>query len=170
MLEANIREITAEDHHLLNEFLYLAVHQRDPAVPVPRTVTDEPGVRIYIEGFGGAADDHGRVAEVDGQVVGMAWARVLGGDPPGYGHIDDSTPELAVSVRPEYRNLGIGTLMMRRLVGHLAEHGYTKTSLSVDKTNDAVRMYTRLGFEVSVENDEDYLMIRTLSAADERRK
>ncbi len=166
MSQVTIREMKVEDRVLLEEFLYLAVHQRDPAVPVPRSVTSEPGVRIYIEGFGAAADDHGLVAEVDGRVVGMAWARVLGGDPPGYGHVDDETPELAVSVRPEFRGRGIGTLLMGQILRVLAGCGYRRTSLSVDKTNEAVRLYARLGFEVIVENDVDYLMIRTLSVED----
>ncbi len=49
MSQVTIREMKVEDRVLLEEFLYLAVHQRDPAVPVPRSVTSEPGVRIYIE-------------------------------------------------------------------------------------------------------------------------
>jgi len=168
MPDVKIREIQPGDHPLLEEFLYQAVHQRDPDQPIPRNVTSEPRVRAYIEGFGGGADDHGLVAESNGQVVGVAWARVLGGDPPGYGYVDDSTPELAISVLPEYRSSGIGTRLMRNLLSRLAGCGYARVSLSVDKTNHATRMYSRLGFVVVAEHDDDLLMIRVLSSADQQ--
>lgn len=165
MSEVTIREIEPGDYPLLEEFLYLAVHQRDPAHPIPRSVLNEPRVRNYIEGFGSGVHDHGLVAEAEGRVVGAAWARVLGGELPGYGHIDDSTPELALSVLPEYRGRGIGTRLIRSLLELLAGCGYGRVSLSVDRTNHAVRLYTKLGFEVMADNDEDLLMIRVLPPA-----
>ncbi|MDO8963624.1 MAG: GNAT family N-acetyltransferase [Coriobacteriia bacterium] len=166
MPDARIREIGPEDYPLLEEFLYLAVYQRDPAQPIPRSVIDEPRVRNYIVDFGSRPDDRGLVAEVDGTVVGAAWARVLGGDPVGYGYVDDETPELAISVLPEYRNRGIGTRLMLSLIDLLSECGYARTSLSVDKANYAVKMYEALGFTVVAEQDEDNLMIRELSQKD----
>jgi len=167
MLELTIREIRPEDYPLLEEFLYLAVYQRDPLHPIPRNVIDEPRVRNYIDGFGERMHDHGLVAEADGRVIGAAWARVLGGDTRGYGYLDDATPELAISLVPEYRNRGIGAQLMRSLLGNLAAAGYTRTSLSVDKDNYASRMYTRLGFVLVAEQDEDLLMVRSLSPEDE---
>jgi len=167
MPELTIRGIRPEDYPLLEEFLYLAVYQRDPLQPIPRTVIDEPRVRIYIDGFGERAHDHGLVAEADGRVIGAAWARVLDGDPRGYGYVDDATPELAISLLPAYRNKGIGTRLMRSLFGQLAAAGYARTSLSVDKDNYASGMYARLGFAVVAEQDEDLLMVRALSPEDE---
>lgn len=161
--EVTIREIRPEDYPLLEEFLYLAVYQRDPAQPIPRSVIDEPSVRVYIDAFGEGAHDVGLVAEVEGQVIGAAWARVLGGEPRGYGYVDDATPELAISVLPAYRNGGIGTRLMRGLLGRLASAGYAKASLSVDRDNPASRLYTRLGFATIAERNEDLLMVRPLS-------
>lgn len=163
MPDVTIRAIQPEDYPLLEEFLYLAVYQSAPEQPIPRSVVREPRVYNYIEGFGSRLHDRGLVAEADGVVVGAAWARVLGGEPAGYGYVDDATPELAISLRPEYRNRGIGTRMMRSLIGLLTECGYAQTSLSVDKANYATRMYENLGFVVVAENDEDKLMIRALS-------
>ncbi|MDA3935521.1 MAG: GNAT family N-acetyltransferase [Actinomycetota bacterium] len=163
-----IREIDVEDYPLLEEFLYLAVYQRDPEQPIPRSVVNEPRVRIYIEDFGSRPHDRGLVAEVDGKVVGAAWARVLGGDPPGYGYVDEMTPELAISLLPEYRSKGIGTRLMCRLIEILAQSAYARTSLSVDRANCAARMYVKLGFVVVAERDEDQLMIRNLSPVDQQ--
>ena len=168
MPEPTIRVIAPKDYPLLEEFLYLAVYQRDPLQPIPRNVIDEPRVRNYIDAFGKREHDHGLVAEADGRVMGAAWARVLCGNPQGYGYVDDSTPELAISVRPAYRNQGIGTRLMRSLLGHLAAAGYTRTSLSVDKHNHASRMYARIGFTVFAEQDEDLIMVRALSPKDEQ--
>jgi len=161
--EVTIREIRPEDYPLLEEFLYLAVYQRDSAQPIPRSVIDEPSVRVYIDVFGERAHDVGLVAEVEGQVIGAAWARVLGGEPRGYGYVDDATPELAISLLPAYRNRGIGTRLMRGLLGRLASAGYSKASLSVDRDNPASRLYARLGFATIAEQDEDLLMVRPLS-------
>lgn len=169
MPELTIREIQPDDYPLLEEFLYLAVYQRDPLQPIARNVIDEPRVRIYIDAFGEREHDYGLVAEADGRVIGAAWARVLSGDPRGYGYVDDATPELAISLRPAYRNKGIGTRLMRSLLGHLAAAGYARTSLSVDKDNYASSMYAQLGFTVLAEQDEDLLMVRALSPEDEQR-
>jgi ribosomal protein S18 acetylase RimI-like enzyme len=168
MPEVTIRGIRPEDYPLLAEFLYLAVYQRDPLQPIPLGVIDEPGVRIYVDAFGERTHDLGLVAEADGRVIGAAWARVLDGEPRGYGYVDGATPELAISLLPDFRNRGIGTRLLRNLLGRLAAAGYTKTSLSVDRDNPATRLYARLGFATISEKDEDLLMVRLLSPEDQR--
>lgn len=75
------------------------------------------------------------------------------------GHIDDETPSLAISLYEEYRNLGIGTALMRTMLQFLKEIGYRQTSLSVQKENYAVGMYWKAGFQVIDENDEEYIMV-----------
>ncbi|NTU72251.1 MAG: GNAT family N-acetyltransferase [Coriobacteriia bacterium] len=163
MLEVNIREIRSEECSLLKEFLYLAVYQSDHLQPIPRSVIDEPRVRIYVDAFGESADDIGLVAQADGQVIGVAWARVLDGEPRGYGYVDSATPEIAISLLPSYRGRGIGTRLLRNLLSGLAVAGYARTSLSVDRDNPASRLYARMGFEIIAEQDEDLLMVRQLS-------
>ena len=76
-----------------------------------------------------------------------------------YGHIDDETPSFAISLYEEYRNLGIGTALMRNMLELLKNKGYKRTSLSVQKVNYAVRMYQKAGFEVIDENEEEYIMV-----------
>jgi ribosomal protein S18 acetylase RimI-like enzyme len=81
---------------------------------------------------------------------------------PAFGHIDDKTPELAISVLPEYRNQGIGGELLQKLFELLVEKGYKQTSLSVQKENPALHLYQRMGYKIVCENDEDYIMIRNL--------
>ena len=76
-----------------------------------------------------------------------------------YGHIDDETPSFAISLYEQYRNIGIGTALMKDMLGFLKNKGYKQTSLSVQKANYAVRMYRRAGFEVIDENEEEYIMV-----------
>ena len=73
--------------------------------------------------------------------------------------IDDTTPSLSISLLKEYRNLGIGTELMKQILLTLKEKKYKQVSLSVQKINYAVNMYKKVGFEIFRENKEDYVMI-----------
>jgi ribosomal protein S18 acetylase RimI-like enzyme len=83
--------------------------------------------KLHTTELGAQAGDLGIVAEQNGQVIGAAWTRII----PAYGHVDNETPELAISVFPEFRGYGIGTKLMKKLFDILRYNGYTQTSLSV---------------------------------------
>lgn len=76
-----------------------------------------------------------------------------------YGHLEDGVPSFAISLYKEYRGRGIGTALMVRMLQELAERGYEKASLAVQKANYAVKMYQKVGFEIVGENEEEYLMM-----------
>ena len=80
-----------------------------------------------------------------------------------YGHIDDRTPSLAISLLPEYRGLGIGAQLLRSLLLLLQENGYLRLSLSVQKDNPALRLYERAGFRILAEKGTEYLMLRDIT-------
>ena len=63
-----------------------------------------------------------------------------------YGHIDNDTPSLAMSVFQKYRGQGIGTSLLQQLLLVEKSFGYSKISLSVQKNNYAVKMYKKAGF------------------------
>ena len=153
-----IKEIEKPDYHILEDFLYWAIFVPPGAQPPERSVIFNPDVFIYIDNFGGE-NDCGVFAEADGKAVGAAWTRII----PAYGHIDDKTPELAISVLPKYRSKGVGAALMERLFELLSERGYEQTSLAVQKENPAVDFYTRLGYEIICEKPEEYLMVKKLA-------
>jgi ribosomal protein S18 acetylase RimI-like enzyme len=153
-----VREITPADYPALEDFLYYAIFVPPGVEQPPRDIIKHPDVLIYIDGFGGRRGDCGVVAEADGYVVGAAWERII----PAFGHIDDDTPELAISVLPECRGRAIGTMMMARLFELLFERGYKQTSLAVQKKNAAVRFYQRLGYKAVRESEEEFIMIKDL--------
>lgn len=162
-INAKVCTMEKSDYACLNEFLYQAIFIPDGENLPPRTIINDPEIFIYIKDFGNKSGDLGVVAEQNGQVVGAAWTRIISA----YGHLDNSTPELAISILPEFRGYGIGTKLMNKLFKLLKEKGYRKISLSVQKDNPAVRFYQRLGYEIAQEKPdhvghEDYLMIKAL--------
>lgn len=154
-----IRKIRSEEHDLLREFLYHAIYLPEGVEPPPRSVVDLPELQVYIAGFGTHSGDDCLVAEAEGTVVGAAWSRIM----EDYGHIDSSTPSLAISMLPGYRGLGIGTQLLNGLLLLLQENGYLRASLSVQKENPALRLYERAGFQILAEKDTEYLMLRDIA-------
>ena len=158
-----IREIRVGEIDVLDEMLYQAVYQKDLNNPIPRDIINDPKIRVYIKDFGNKKDDYCLVAVLNAKIVGAVWVRILSDEVKGYGNIDDKTPEFAISLLKDYRNKGLGTLLMKKMISYLIESGYRQTSLSVDKENYAFNLYKKLGFEIIKENDEDYIMVLKLT-------
>lgn len=150
-----IREIQKQEYPLLDHFLYEAIFIPESVNPPPKTIIASPELQVYVEHFGESKDDLGFVAEVDGKIVGAVWVRIMND----YGHIDDETPSLAISLDKEYRGFGIGTAMMKEMLALLKSRGYSRISLSVQKANYAVMLYQKVGFEIVKEHEEEYIMV-----------
>lgn len=157
-MDFTIREIQKQDYPLLDNFLYEAIFVPEGIEPPPKTIITSPELQIYIERFGDLKDDWGLVAEIDGKIVGAVWVRIMND----YGHIDDETPSLAISLYKEYRSLGLGTALMKEILALLKTHGYKQVSLSVQKANYAAKLYLKVGFEIVRENEEEYIMVNHL--------
>lgn len=114
-----------------------------------------PELQIYMKDFGKNKGDAALAAEVEDRIVGVVWARIM----KDYGHVDDETPSLAISLYKKYRGLGIGTQLMEKMLHLLKKRGYKKVSLSVQKTNYAVKLYEKTGFRIVDENQEEYIMV-----------
>ena len=150
-----IREICPEEIHLLNDFLYDAIFVPDGEIPLDKSIIEKPELKVYTENFGSRESDRCLVAEVDGEIVGAVWCRIMND----YGHVYDDAPSFAVSVKKDYRKHGIGTALMKEMIESLRRLGYKRASLSVQKANYAAKMYINLGFEIFSENNEDYIML-----------
>ena len=153
-MDYKIREIRKYEYPILSDFLYEAIFIPEGMDKPPKSIIEQPELQVYIKDFG-KADDWCLVAEVKRKIVGAVWVRIM----DDYGHIDDETPSFAISLHEEYRNLGIGTALMRDMLEFLKNKGYKRTSLSVQKVNYAVRIYQKVGFEVIDENEEEYIMV-----------
>ena len=153
-MDYKIREIRKNEYLILSDFLYEAIFIPVGMDKPPKSIIEQPELQVYIEDFG-KKDDWCLVAEVKRKIVGAVWVRIM----DDYGHTDDETPSFAISLHEEYRNLGIGTALMRDMLEFLKNKGYKQTSLSVQKANYAVRMYQKVGFEVIDKNEEEYIMV-----------
>lgn len=150
-----IRGLKKDETNLLKDFLYEAIFLPKGTEPPPKSIINLPDLQIYISDFGNSTDDRCLVAEIDGKVIGAVWVRIMND----YGHVDVNTPSFAISLYKEFRGLGIGTDMMKKMLLLLKENGYEQTSLAVQKANYAVKMYQNVGFEIVDENEEEYIMI-----------
>lgn len=150
-----IRPIKRNEIMLLTDFVYEAVFLPESEPRPPRTLIQNPQIWAYIDDFGNRPHDYCLVAESDHIIVGAVWVR--GGC--AYGAVAPEIPECAVSIYPQYRNLGIGTALMCEMLKLLKTNNYTKLSLSVDKNNYAVKLYRKVGFRILQERDHDFLMI-----------
>ncbi len=104
-------------------------------------------VARYVDGWG-RPGDLGVVAWTGGQRTGAAWVRLMGPDRPGYGFVDEATPELTVGVGAAHRGGGLGRSLVAGVLDLAAVHGHPRVSLSVaDALNPvAVGLYRSLGF------------------------
>lgn len=158
-IKYTIRPLREEETYLLRDFLYEAIYIPEGVEPPTKEVIDIPELKIYIEDFGKDKDDYCLVAETDHKVIGAVWVRIMND----YGHIDNNTPSLSISLYREYRNKGIGTELMKEMLKLLRNKSYHQVSLSVQKANYATNMYLELGFNIIRETDEEFIMIKNMN-------
>lgn len=157
--KVKFREATAEDRDFLRDMFYEAVFVPEGEEKPPFDVIDEPVLQKYTYNWM-LPTDMGLVVELDGEPVGMFWARLFSVEAPGYGYVDDHTPEVSMAIKPEWQGQGIGKVLMVQALNALREQGHAKVSLSVSKANKrAVGLYRSMGFTIVSENQEDYVMV-----------
>jgi ribosomal protein S18 acetylase RimI-like enzyme len=111
----------------------------------------------YVEGFG-RPGDAAVIALDEGFPVGAAWYRIFRTGAPGYGFVDESTPELSIAVVPSRRGRGIGDELLSALIERARLEGYTALSLSVERENPALHLYERFGFRPVEERGDTLVM------------
>ena len=120
------------------------------------TLDSIPGTR-YVEGWG-REGDAGVIVLDQGFPVGAAWYRLFRRDAPGYGFVDEQTPELTIAVVPSRRGRGFGEQLLNALLDRARGDSYDSVSLSVERGSPAVRLYERFGFDGVREEDDTVVM------------
>ena len=152
-----IRRGGAQDIRFLRDMLHHAYYWRER---VPGSL-----VSRYVRGWGRAGDT-AVIALENGFPVGAAWFRLFTEAEPGYGFVDERTPELAIAVVPSKRGHGIGEELLVALVERARATGYEALSLSVEPGNPARKLYERHGFEVVGQGSEAWTMRASVASAD----
>lgn len=157
--EIAIRPIVLADEATLFEALYHSIHVPAGQPPPPPDIVRAPELAHYVQGWGRAGDRGYLAVEVASQrAVGVVWVRLLVGADRGFGWVNDRTPELGIAVWPEHRGQGVGSDLLRALLG--SEAGRGPISLSVSKGNAAQRLYERFGFHVLRDDGDALTMVR----------
>ena len=120
-----IRPLKDSEIDYLKEMLYEAIFTAENEPPPPRSIIHAPKLKEYYENWG-MEGDIALVAEKDGQRIGIVWNRIFKEYNKGYGFVDEDTPEVSISVHPDYRNQGIGTQLLRSIFHITASMGIKK--------------------------------------------
>ena len=153
-----IRKLKISELDFLADMLYEAIFIPKGHDPLPKDVIKDKSLSRYIDDWGKDKFDIALVMEVDHKPVGAIWGRLLTGENRGFGYVDDKTPELSMAVRQEYRNQGIGTELMKAIASEYQNIGVHYLSLSVDKANNASKLYKRLGYDIVEETESSWTM------------
>jgi len=95
--------------------------------------------------------------------VGAAWYRLFEAGEPGYGFVDEETPELTIAIVPSRRGKGLGEQLLTSLLDQARKEGYARISLSVEPDNPAIRLYEHHGFAKTGERAGAWVMLATLA-------
>lgn len=140
-----IRHATTEDDEFLKEMLAVAADWRpDARVRSVAEIMAEPALAHYVAGW--PAEGYAGFVAEDGRPVGAAWWRFFPQNDPGYGFVDDRTPEVSIGLVADARRQGIGTALLEALIEEAQSRALPALSLSVEPDNPAMALYQRLGF------------------------
>jgi len=130
-----LRTARHDDIQLLRALLFEAAFWRPDVVrpPLEQALAD-PALARYVEGFG-CPGDFGLVAQEGAEPLGAAWWRYFQAGEPGYGFVDEATPEASAAVLSTHRRPGTGTALLGELERQARDQGIKRLSLSVERDN-----------------------------------
>jgi GNAT superfamily N-acetyltransferase len=121
-------------------------------------------VSRYVDRWGRPGDT--AVVGLEGATpVGAAWFRLYSSAEPGFGFVDEDTPELTIAVVPSRRHHGYGSELMNALLEKAREGGYPRLSLSVEADNPAIGLYEKSGFREQQREGRSITMRADLSGS-----
>ncbi len=126
------------------------VNRLDATVPVSR----------YVDGWGRPGDT-ALLAIESGHRVGPGWFRLFREAAPGYGFVDESTPEVTIVVVPSRQGEGIGQLLLTGLIERAEADAYRALSVSVEPHE--VELYEALGFAHHTQSGQAVTMRRAFA-------
>ena len=147
-----LRPVDIHDVRFLRDMLRHAYHWRiaeDEERPVYR----------YVQNWG-RRGDAGVVAMEGPHAYGAAWYRLFTPNEPGFGFVDEQTPEVTIAVVPSRRGKGAGKELLNALLDRARAEGYPAVSLSADRGQTAY--YERFGFQTVHEGEHAVTMLARL--------
>ncbi|HKC77432.1 MAG TPA: GNAT family N-acetyltransferase [Gaiellaceae bacterium] len=147
-----LRAVDQQDMRFLRDLLRHAYHWRmaqDPDLPVFR----------YVQNWG-RTGDAGVVAFDGPNAYGAAWYRLFPESTPGFGFVDEQTPELTIAVVPSHRGRGTGGELLEALLTQARSEGFSRVSLSAEPGQTG--FYEQHGFREHRRDDGTVTMVADL--------
>jgi GNAT superfamily N-acetyltransferase len=146
------RPVDVHDLRFLRDMLRHAYYWR------MNEATERPLYR-YVANWG-RPGDAGVVGMEGPHAYGAAWYRLFSREEPGFGFVDEQTPELTIAVVPSRRGRGAGRELLQALLERARADGYGQISLSAGR--DQSGYYERFGFEPVAESEHAVTMLAQL--------
>jgi GNAT superfamily N-acetyltransferase len=147
-----LRPADQQDMRFLRDMLRHAYHWRiaeDPDLPVFR----------YVQNWG-RPGDAGVIASAGPNAYAAAWYRLFPAAAPGFGFVDEQTPELTIAVVPSQRGRGTGGELLEALLERARADGFAQISLSAQPGQTG--FYEKHGFRELRREDGTVTMVADL--------
>jgi len=161
--------LRSTEQYLAKELLYYAAHLDNS----DKSLCDFPELTQYEEHFGSYNGDIGVYILSDAKVAGAAWVRLL---LHGKAYVNADTPELTLSIKPDFKEKGIETALLQQLFIETSKL-YSQVSVSVRDIPSEIKFYEELGF-TKYENSEhenalgvaSFVMLKKLEKPNEQKE
>jgi GNAT superfamily N-acetyltransferase len=145
-------------------FLRDLVRHTDPGRSGLAIDEEPPPLSRYVAGWG----RHGDAAVIaldpaTHAAIGAAWFRLFTADEPGFGFVDEATPEMTFALVPSRRGEGIGSLLLDALVDRAREDGFAQVSLASQNDPAWRGVFEKHGFEVAADRGSAVTMTLDLA-------
>lgn len=149
------RPAEPRDQGLVEQLFVLTADWRPGEARGPAHWAAQPEFAAYTADFGRPGDG-GVIAEVSGELVGGVWWRLFPANNPGYGFVDEDTPEIGIAVVDGWRGRGIGRGLLRAALDR-----HPRLSLNVEDGNPARALYEAEGFVAVGRSGDGTVMLRS---------
>lgn len=142
-------------------FIQIHFCSRQCRTTIKRIIT-APELHVYVKDFGTTKDDFVLVSAVENKIIGAVWVRIMND----YGHINNKTPFLAISLYKKYRRQEIRSSLTKEMLFLLQTHSYKRISISIQKANYATKLYPKKGFRIIKKISNKWIMMYNLQISE----
>ena len=169
MMNQELYFLRSTEQYLAKELLYYAAHLERSDKPL----SNFPELNQYEEHFGSYDGDIGVYILANAKVAGAAWVRLLEN---GKAYVNDDTPELTLSIKPDFKRKGIAHTLLKQLFTETSKL-YSQISVSVRDIPSVIKFYEKLDF-IKCENTEhenalgvaSFIMLKKLDRPNEEKE
>lgn len=156
-----IRPAAADDASFIEDMLVEAANTPSHPDRNRSETLALPDIAHYAEGWP-RETDLGVIAVGSEELLGAAWLRYFTESAPAHGFVAADVPELAIGVERGSRGRGVGRKLLHALFEAAELRGIQRISLSVERANPAIRLYSSEGFETVGSREHADTMLRVL--------